>query len=879
MTEMVDEGPNLNPFRIRTVSAASSSSFLRPGTLENSASSGAQRTYHFLVRLRCSLASAQIALRPSRRKDPSGLTPTLGLSTTAFATLHLHKIFSSSSTPFQVIVETMNDGAMDATMVDLTFDRDMEELARDLDLSNSFPSGVGAATHPLPYRNAGYGDHARHGNSSMHSTAAASSSSRPFSTPGTAGADLSMTLTGNGMDAVHPTPSWSDANRPVANALASPLALEALTEGASLLPGSPPTPPSVRDDQVLASSSANPLDSGTVKPRLHLCPLPLKTRVEREVTVVMTLERVPAGVKSLHLPPHTIQKPKDWAKPSPPPRSPELLELSSMLVCASAIQSPEKLEQAFARARGDRPVGTEGADGASPGVDEPKICQVCVTREEKRFKRKRQTDNAEAQRWTDYAPERIVIFNSPEVINWQPATRALRSELHADERPPSELEGARQIALPMRFGCYCRHQQEKMGFRVIITIKDWEDRVVAQAISSSMLVTDDHKTPAAATGSATTAGAAAAAAPEPDFSGPPTIPEMSQHQASGQAVPTVPSRSPAWTPPAEPLPRNVSFSDLQNVAAAMNEQWYLGPNNALPPSNNALPGSGPVPRPHGSRRASQSHSSEGSAKRRKGISPLTPMGYDGITLPATTTPTPTSSMFPGSAGLSTAAAPGHFSTTPTTPTGFHGDPWAPLGGPSGSQRRSRGQQMRSAPASARNSRPVTPHSPRWSWPPGQHLLLEQAQPPAQPQQQYQQSQPDFGYRFSPPEAQQQAAPQRPPTSHPRVHKVVPNRGTINGMTEVVCLGHGFSKGDRVMFGGFDAIDTAFHSPEALVCFSPPVWSAESLNVTVLTGAQHQAQQCGIAIPPPPESPVPFTYEDAPPPPLPPPSLPPHMNVP
>ena len=62
------------------------------------------------------------------------------------------------------------------------------------------------------------------------------------------------------------------------------------------------------------------------------------------------------------------------------------------------------------------------------------------------------------------------------------------------EEPYSAPEGALSVAAAMRIACYCRHQSEKEGFQVIFTLKDQQGNVVAQAMSDSILITDDHKT-------------------------------------------------------------------------------------------------------------------------------------------------------------------------------------------------------------------------------------------------------------------------------------------------------------------------------------------------------------------------------------------------
>ena len=98
------------------------------------------------------------------------------------------------------------------------------------------------------------------------------------------------------------------------------------------------------------------LESGNIYqtptgPTLLIHPTPQKSRVETQIPIKMTIFPLPKGVKKLHLPSHTISKPKLLIKP-PPTSSADTLELHTMLVCTSAMQDPMKLRNAFLRAAG-----------------------------------------------------------------------------------------------------------------------------------------------------------------------------------------------------------------------------------------------------------------------------------------------------------------------------------------------------------------------------------------------------------------------------------------------------------------------------------------------------------------------------------------------
>src|SRR5947207_1959866 len=110
------------------------------------------------------------------------------------------------------------------------------------------------------------------------------------------------------------------------------------------------TPSSMNNMASPFSPAKSPTDS-TTRSILTIHPTPLKSRVETQIPIKMTLYPVPAGVTKLHLPTHTISKPKLLSKPKPE-KSPDMLELHTTLVCTSAMQSPGNLKRALDCAAG-----------------------------------------------------------------------------------------------------------------------------------------------------------------------------------------------------------------------------------------------------------------------------------------------------------------------------------------------------------------------------------------------------------------------------------------------------------------------------------------------------------------------------------------------
>ncbi|KAK1750007.1 hypothetical protein QBC47DRAFT_310816 [Echria macrotheca] len=219
-------------------------------------------------------------------------------------------------------------------------------------------------------------------------------------------------------------------------------------------------------------------------------PASAKSRVETQIQLRLRLESLPPGIAKLHLPPHTISKPKFLSKP-PPSLSKDMFELHVALFCTSAMQKSDVCERMTKAAR---EAAQRGQDcciddvlSESERVEKPqegaevKICSGCKERERKRASRKKSKKNdAGEEAWNSYEDRRVIVFNTHEVQEW------------------TLLEGSRlrigALDLPMRIACYCRHSSEKVGFKVIFTVTDFQRRVVTQAISDSIMITDDHKT-------------------------------------------------------------------------------------------------------------------------------------------------------------------------------------------------------------------------------------------------------------------------------------------------------------------------------------------------------------------------------------------------
>ncbi len=561
------------------------------------------------------------------------------------------------------------------------------------------------------------------------------------------------------------------------------------------------------------SSPPSTINSAEGSPSLTVHPTSLKSRVETQIPIKMTLSTLPQGVKKLRLPRHTVSKPKFLAKPEVA-RSSEVLELHTYLVCTSAIQDKTNLQRALARARGEelgpytRPSPTSSVESGSSRDDEEKplnggevqICAGCIQRERKRASRKKQKKPEEEELFQKDEERRVVVFNTNEVKEWvEPTQETNGDETKLVSTPP----GAVQVELPMRIACYCRHQNEKLGFQVIFTIKDYREKVIAQALTNPIMITDDHKThnapPSAANASAPLPtpgpqlpGAGVFSTTEQDYQ-PQTQagnlkmssrqsysmtdlhalqhsynPNFSLNQASTPfAIPTViPAQTANFTP--------------RNLSRPASPSGQAGPTN----KRRKQSGSGKVPSGLTMTRLDTSHSHPPTS-----------------TLPNTAASSPYASNMTSYMGphdrhfaMPPASRPAPYGNSPPTPNG--GDPsFAANINRSVSHDNISRQIMISAPPSRQPSRPGSPGSARNSFGAADAAFGQAVNSQL------------MGH-----------STRRPP---PLIHKLVPAEGSVTGGTEVTLLGNGFYQGLEVMFGDTEATTTTFWGEKCLNCIAPP----------------------------------------------------------
>lgn len=562
------------------------------------------------------------------------------------------------------------------------------------------------------------------------------------------------------------------------------------------------------------SSTPSTIHSFEPQPTLHIQPTSLKSRVETQIPIKMTLYPVPSGIKRLRLPSHTVSKPKFLAKPELE-RSADTLELHVSLVCTSAMQDPGRKQRALARARGEdlgqyaRPSPASSASGSSTKEDEEKplnggevrICSGCIQRERKRASRKKQKKPEEEELFQKDEERRVVVFNTNEVKEWVEVTQENQPSPDRNSIPPP---GTVQVELPMRIACYCRHQNEKMGFQVIFTVKDFRDKVIAQAMTNSIMITDDHKTH--------NAPQQLTAAPLSQVPQAPGFPGAGVFATAEKSMPIndLPGkfRTSFSTPDLTRLHQQTSFNPFGASEISFNAPAVMSGNTSatLTPRNLSRPASPSGPTGPAMKRRKPS----GSGKLPSGLTMtrldlVPPYTQTSATMPNTAASSPytphVASFVPQSDRAMHAGRVSGYTTSPPTPGGD---------GTFQSINRS-------------TSYEYIPRQPQAmiSAPPSRH--------PSRPGSPIQQSTTTFGigeHNFPPAMNQQQGRRMPPPV----IHKLVPAEGTTSGGTEVTLLGNGFHQGLEVMFGDTEATTTTFWGEKCLNCIAPPSLRAGTVPV-------------------------------------------------
>lgn len=606
-------------------------------------------------------------------------------------------------------------------------------------------------------------------------------------------------------------------NRVDIAAATAPDALPTPTQFGNQIPQQMPLP------QHIPLYNSAPVYNFTGGYELRILPTPLKSRVETQIPIKMTLSPLPPGVTKLHLPGHTISKPKLLARPTPE-RSPDTLELHVGLVCTSAMEQGDLKKRALERAavvpQGYLP-DLDDEENAPQNGGDVRICAGCITRERKRAARKKIKKPEEEKIWSQDEERRVIVFNTQEVKEWQP----LSGVLDANGRPDPVVTRAMQIDAPMRIACYCRHHNEKMGFNVIFTIKDFQDRVIAQAMSNPIMITDDHKTHPMAQVS------------NPQVSEAVTSHTIPVHMPQPQPMENnhiVPA--PSGPNGAFQLPQNNGDNSVQRGGHSPYSGSVTSGKTTPTMSTSTVTGR-TLSRP-------SSPNQGGPAKKRKSSSSRVP---NGLTMTRLDTSPPPGSQT-ASAQLSTATSPfspnpspfqqpeqvfgalngqAPFANGPPTPGSSDQVPF--FSNRSASMDNLAMAQLYSAPTSSHPSRAPSPNGLRNSVANGMQNQFTQSL---------------AANLYSLPLGVNQ--PRAPPT----IHKIIPNEGPKIGGIEVTVLGAAFFQGLEVFFGDQKATTTTYWGDSSLVCLLPPSPVAGTVAVTFKHQGVPGAQNFSLGKQPP-----------------------------
>ncbi|KAI1435626.1 hypothetical protein GGR50DRAFT_311242 [Xylaria sp. CBS 124048] len=608
-------------------------------------------------------------------------------------------------------------------------------------------------------------------------------------------------------------------------------------------------------------------------PRLVIHPMPVKSRVETQIPLKITLHNLPKGIKRVHLPTHTISKPKLLQKPPTGP-NPDMLELTTMLVCTSAMLDESRLKRAYGRAAAktnsnklSSPEGADDEENKPQNGGEVRICGGCITRERKRAGRKKHKKPEEEELWDRFERERAIVFNTQEVKEWQTVTPVMADPTGAGFISGALPEGTVQVDAPMRIACYCRHHGEKLGFQVIITLKNYIGNIVAQGISSSIMITDDHKTP--------------------------THGESSSVSASTPQSLPLPPPQPQSAPPSQHSPQSHPQSLVTNGPPTSQQG---GIPQAMPPHANSVQSAGPQPL------AYRSNNGDAPSLPFRQTHPTTDLQGTGQNFPLSIVPIPSHPS--NSQGASTVQTPRNLSrqTSPASPlgvgnrkrkassvsklpTGLSMTKIEPSQSPN-AQNDGNVVSAGNSPYLASNSHhPLNGDSPNQGQPhllnnmqqslgAGQshngaeafmfngmnHRVLNLERPVSQlfsaPVSAHVSRAPSPSQlRSEAPNLQHSQRTQEAhsgPVMPPAILRIIPNEGSKCGGAEITILGSNFTNdGLEVYFGSQRAITTTFWGPTSLVCMLPPSPVAGPVPVTINhPGRRHITQQ-----------PPCFTYRD------------------
>jgi len=198
-------------------------------------------------------------------------------------------------------------------------------------------------------------------------------------------------------------------------------------------------------------------------------------------------------------------------------------------------------------------------------------CFGCIQRERRRSQRKKENKNKPENEETfdqstlAFEESRVLLFNCSEIVDFSSG----------------------DTILPTRITCYCRHHDEKVGFRILFAMKDYTGKEIATGMSPPIMITDDHKSSKVKTGRKR---------PRTEYEHPvaPDVSALMRNTHSPRFTNIASSHSPG-TPALSPVPEANAFALFNNIASAVHKQQpSLLPNQQSKP--NVMPATTPSPK-------------------------------------------------------------------------------------------------------------------------------------------------------------------------------------------------------------------------------------------------------------------------------------------
>ncbi|ODV83412.1 hypothetical protein CANARDRAFT_30034 [[Candida] arabinofermentans NRRL YB-2248] len=231
----------------------------------------------------------------------------------------------------------------------------------------------------------------------------------------------------------------------------------------------------LRTDSFDVTTSSLPLEytdnsnDSNLMYKLEVKDLPSFSRVETQMKLQLIVTPAPPEFL-LHLPRDTIAKPK--------------LTLESNVI-PDSVKPHMLFFDTYVVGTGSNNESKGSPDSSvSPGNEVNKlrscnVCKRCMRRELKRASRRKSGVAEDFVNWNLNVPRRAIIFNCKEVISFP--------------RPTGNTSSSKSIELLSRIICYCRHHQEPSGFRLLIVLKDHNDKILGKTLTPPIMIMDRKK--------------------------------------------------------------------------------------------------------------------------------------------------------------------------------------------------------------------------------------------------------------------------------------------------------------------------------------------------------------------------------------------------